>query len=355
VRLASPPLPRRLLAAAAAASLLLVAACGTDDDPAPATEDVASESEALVVYSGRNENLGAPLLEQFTGATGIEVTARYGGSAELAAQLLEEGDRTPADVFLSQDAGALGALQNADLFTELDSSVLDLVPEAYRSAEGSWVGVSGRARVLVHNTEEVSEDELPQSVFDLTAPEYRGKVAFAPTNASFQAFVTGMRVVEGEERTREWLEAFAANDPKPYEKNGLIVDAVNDGQVPMGLVNHYYLHEKAAETQGGLEALSARNHFFPGGDIGSLVNVAGVGVLAGKADERTSAFVEFLLGKQAQEYFAAETSEFPLVDGVESQVPGLPSLESVEAPDVDLSDLDTLEETLRLLDEVGLT
>jgi iron(III) transport system substrate-binding protein len=349
------PATRRLAALAAAACLALVAACG--DDAGSAAEDGpgAGDGDALVVYSGRNENLVGPLLEQFTEATGIQVTARYGGSAELAAQLLEEGDRTPADVFLSQDAGALGALQNADLFTALDSSTLELVPETYRSAEGSWVGVSGRARVLVYNPAQVPEAELPRSVFDLTAPEYRGQVAFAPTNASFQSFVTGMRVVEGEDRTRAWLEAFAANDPKPYERNGLIVDAVNDGQVPMGLVNHYYLYEKAAETQGGLDALTARNHFFPGGDIGSLINVAGVGVLDGKADERTSAFVDFLLGEQAQKYFAAETKEFPLVDGVAAEVPGLPSLESVQAPDVDLSDLDTLEETLRLLEEVGLT
>jgi len=351
-------LPQRLIAAAAAAGLLVtLAACGGDDTGATAapTEDTASDAGPLVVYSGRNENLVAPLLEQFTEATGIEVTARYGGSAELAAQLLEEGERTPADVFLSQDAGALGALQNADLLEPLDDAVLDRVPAQYRSAEGSWVGVSGRARVLVYNRDLVAEADLPQSVFDLTEPEYRGRVAFAPTNASFQSFVTGMRVTAGEERTREWLEGFAANDPQAYERNGLIVDAVNDGQVPMGLVNHYYLYEKAAETEGGLEALNARNHFFPGGDIGSLVNVAGVGVLPGNADDRTAAFVDFLLSEEGQTYFAEETKEFPLIDGVEADVPGLPSLESVDAPDVDLSDLDTLDETLRLLDEVGLT
>lgn len=347
-------LSRRLLSAAAASLLLVTTACGGDTDAATDGATV-SEGEGLVVYSGRNENLIGPLLDQFTEDTGIEVTPRYGGSAELAAQLLEEGDRTPASVFLSQDAGALGALQDADLLEALDPAQLDAVPARYRSAEGLWVGVSGRARVLVYDSEQVEEADLPQSVFDLTEPQYRGRVAFAPTNASFQSFVTGMRVVHGEERTRQWLEGFAANDPVAYERNGLIVDAVDDGQVPFGLVNHYYLYEKASETSGGLEALSARNHLFQPGDIGNLVNVSGVGVLAGKADADTATLVEYLLGPQAQTYFAEETKEFPLVGDLQPDVPGLPPLESLQGPDVDLSELDTLEETLRLLDEVGLT
>jgi iron(III) transport system substrate-binding protein len=349
-------LSRRLLPAAAAALLLLTAACGADDTVESADgAAVSADSEGLVVYSGRNENLIGPLLEQFTAATGIEVTARYGGSAELAAQLLEEGERTPASVFLSQDAGALGALQQAGRLEALDQEQLDAVPSPYRSAEGRWVGVSGRARVLVYDSEQVDEAELPQSVFALTEPQYRGRVAYAPTNASFQSFVTGMRVVHGEEHTREWLEGFAANEPVAYERNGLIVDAVDAGQVPFGLVNHYYLYEKASETSGGLEALTARNHLFEPGDIGNLVNVSGVGVLAGQADADAAALVEYLLGTEAQTYFAEETKEFPLVGDLQPDVPGLPPLASLQGPDVDLSELDTLEETLRLLDEVGLT
>jgi iron(III) transport system substrate-binding protein len=348
-------LSRRLLSAVTVPLLLVTAACGGDTGAATDGAAVSAEGDGLVVYSGRNENLVGPLLEQFTEDSGIEVTARYGGSAELAAQLLEEGERTPASVFLSQDAGALGALQDAGRLEALDAAQLDAVPAQYRSAEGRWVGVSGRARVLVYDSERVAEADLPQSVFDLTEPQYRGQVAFAPTNASFQSFVTGMRVVHGEERTRQWLEDFAANDPVAYERNGLIVDAVDDGQVPFGLVNHYYLYEKASETAGGLEALTARNHLFEPGDIGNLVNVSGVGVLTGKADADTSALVEYLLGPQAQTYFAEQTKEFPLVGDLQPDVPGLPPLASLQGPDVDLSELDTLEETLRLLDEVGLT
>ncbi len=342
-------LSRRLSAVIAVAAVLATAACGGDDGSA------AGSDNALVVYSGRNENLIAPLLEQFTEATGIEVTARYGGSAELAAQLLEEGERTPAQVFLSQDAGALGALQDEGRLMPLDPAQLQKVDPQYRSAEGMWVGVSGRARVLVYNSDQVPEAELPASVFDLTDPKYKGKLGYAPTNASFQSFVTGMRVLHGDDRTRAWLEGFKANDPVAYDRNSLIVDAVDAGEIPFGLVNHYYLYEKAAGTDGGLEALDARNHLFGGGDIGSLVNVAGVGVLAGQGDERTKAFVDYLLDVEAQTYFAEQTKEFPLIGGVEPDVPGLPSLSALQAPDVDLSELDTLQQTLEMLDEVGLT
>ena len=345
----------RLLVVLLTSALLGTAACGSSGDGNGGSDGAQALEEAdLVVYSGRNENLISPLLDQFTEATGIEVTARYGGSAELAAQLLEEGSRTPADVFLSQDAGALGALQDDGRLGPLDAAVLDKVPARYRSKDGRWVGVSGRSRVLVYNPTRGPEDPRPKSVFELTDPKYKGKVGYAPTNASFQSFVTAMRVVAGEERTRAFLEGFAANEPKAYDRNSLIVDAVDSGEIPLGLVNHYYLYEKASEA-GGLDKLTASNHLFPGDDVGSMVNVAGVGVLDGKQSREAAAFVEYLLGPEAQKYFAEETKEFPLVAGVEADVPGLPPLESLKGPDIDLSELDTLAQTLALLDEVGLT
>ena len=345
----------RLLAALVAGALLATAGCGSGGSGSGGDGvSEAAEAGELIVYSGRNKKLIAPLLEKFTESTGIEVTARYGGSAELAAQLLEEGSRSPASVFLSQDAGALGALQDADLLAPLEPAVLDRVDPKYRSRDGRWVGVSGRSRVLVYNPEQVAEADLPKSVFDLTKPEYKGKVAFAPTNASFQSFVTAMRVSAGEERTREFLEGLKANDAEAYEGNIPIVEAVDSGEIPFGLVNHYYLFERAAEA-GGLDELTARNHLFPGDDPGSFVNVAGVGVLNGKASADAKALVDYLLGGEAQRYFAEETKEFPLVAGVESDVPGLPPLSSLQGPDVDLSELDSLEQTLALLDEVGLT
>lgn len=341
---------RPLLAGLAAAALLATAACGSDG----AAQEGAGSSEALVVYSGRNETLVSPLFEQFTEATGIEVTPRYGGSAELAAQLLEEGDRTPAAVFLSQDAGALGALQQAGDLETLPQPVLDKVPARFRSTTGSWVGVSGRSRVLVYNPDLVPAASLPKSVFELTDPAYRGKVGYAPTNAGFQAFVTGMRVTAGEERTKQFLTGFKANDPQSFEGNIAVLDAVDSGRLPFGLINHYYLYERAAEA-GGLDKVTARNYLFPGADPGSLVNVSGVGILKGKTSEQASRFVDYLLSTEGQTFFADETKEYPLVAGVEDAIDDLPPLEQLGGPDVDLSQLESLDETLALLDEVGLT
>ena len=343
---------RRLLAGMATAVVLATAACGSGDEAA--TPGTAGSQDGLVVYSGRNETLIAPLLEQFTKATGIAVTPRYGTSAELAAQLLEEGDRTPADVFLSQDAGALGALQEAKRLEPLPEATLTKVPAKYRSAQGAWVGVSGRSRVLVYNPDLVQAADLPASVFDLTKPAYKGKVGFAPTNASFQAFVTGMRVSAGEERTKAFLEGFQANDPQSFEGNVQILEAVDSGTIAYGLINHYYLYEKAAEA-GGLDKVTARNYLFPGADPGSLVNVGGVGVLKGQQSGNAQAFVDYLLSTEGQTFFAEQTKEYPLVAGVPVALEGLPPLAELGGPDVDLSQLASLQQTLALLDEVGLT
>ena len=194
--------------------------------------------------------------------------------------------------------------------------------------------------------------EAPTSIDDLLEPEWKGKIGFAPTNASFQSFVTGLRVVRGEEKALQWLKAFADNDPVAFEKNGAVRDAVNDGQVAIGLINHYYLFEAIAER--GKEAVSAQNVFLGAGDPGGLINVAGVGLLKNSARSDTAMeFVEFLLSDAAQKYFAAETFEYPLIEGV-SQAEGLPSLDSLDPPDVDLSDLDSIGETQELLAEAGL-
>jgi iron(III) transport system substrate-binding protein len=329
--------------------LSVASACGTEEG-SDADRDPAGNEDALVLYSGRSGDLVDPLIEQFSDATGIEVEVRDGSSAELAAQLLTEGDASPADVYFSQDAGALGAVGKAGLLAPLDEELLARVPEAYRASDGSWVGTSGRVRVLVVNPELVSEP--PDTIDELLEPEWKGRIGFAPSNASFQAFVTGLRVARGEDGAREWLEAFSAQEPVAFENNVAIRDAVDAGEIPLGLVNHYYLLEKVAEE--GEENVTARNRFMAAGDVGGLVNVAGVGVLA--SSEQTEAaqeLVAYLLGREGQAYFAQETFEYPLVAGIEP-AESLPPLETLEPPQIDLSDLDSLEQTQQLLAEVGL-
>jgi len=333
------------------AAVLGLAACGT----AEPTVETSSTSEApdlsgqtIVVYSGRSESLVADLFAEFTAATGIAVEVRYGDSGELAALLLTEGAASPADVYFSQDAGALGAV--SDLLAELPGDVVDAVDARFRSASGRWLATSGRVRVAVYDPRVV--DVPPAGIDDLLDPKWRGRIGFAPTNASWQSFVTALRVVRGEEAAREWLVGFAANEPRAYEKNGVVRDAVNSGEVAIGLVNHYYLYEKIAAE--GEAAVVARNHYFTDGDVGGLVNIAGVGVLASSARRDAAlALVRYLVSAAGQTYFAERTFEYPLAAGILPRG-DLPSLDGLNPPAIDLSDLRSIEATQELLADVGL-
>lgn len=343
--------PSRAGALALAGALLLgLAACG--DDPAGPPE---LNDGTITIYSGRGESLVGPVIDQFEQATGITVQRRYGNTAQMAAQLQEEGDRSPADLFYAQDAGALGAVAKSGLFATLPDDVLNRVPAEFRAHSGEWVGVTGRSRVLIYHPDRVAESELPASVFELTEPQWKGRVGVAPTNASFQAFVTGMRVMHGDDAAREWLAGIAANDPQIRENNIAIVADVNDGRIDAGLVNHYYLYERAKEEGVGADQLAARHHYFPDGDIGALVNVSGVGVLRHSAeDEDVRAFLDYLLSEPGQRYFAEQTSEYPMIDGVDV-VAGLPELSELSAPaELDLNDLDSLQATITMISESRL-
>lgn len=327
---------------------LLLTACVPIQTPAQ-TESAGKATE-LTIYSGRNENLVGPLLARYQETSGVTVNVRYGGTAELAATILEEGQNSPADVFFGQDAGALGALSLAGRFTQLPAEILDRVDPRFQSGSGDWVGASGRARVFVYNTEMLSMDELPNDIWELTDPKWKGKVGWAPTNGSFQAFVTAVRVLEGEERAREWLEAMIANDVQVYAKNTPIVEATGKGEVVLGLVNHYYLYRFLAEDPG----FQAKNHHPAAGDAGAMINVAGAAVLDTAKDKAAAeAFVAFLLSDEAQIYFSEQTNEYPLVVGIPTTAEGLLPLADVNTPDIDLTDLDDLQGTLELLQEVN--
>jgi iron(III) transport system substrate-binding protein len=330
----------------ASALVALAAGCGGDDG--------AGSGGPLTVYSGREEELVAPLFERFEEETGIDVEVRYGDSAELAATIAEEGGNSPADVFFAQDPGSLGALEAQERLAQLPDSVLDRVDDRFRDPDRHWVGTSGRVRVVVYNTDAVSEAELPESVFDLTDPKWKSRIGIAPTNASFQAFVSAMILSLGEDRTREWLEQLKANEPKLYERNTPIVEAAAAGEIDVGLVNHYYLYLVKEEQPDAPVA----NHFLPGDDPGALVSVAGAGIVE-DSDEEDAArrFVEYLLSDDAQRFYVdeAEEAEYPLVAGIEPKE-GLPVLDELGGPQLELDDLGPqLEQTLELLNEVGFT
>lgn len=327
--------------------LLMVTACqGTQ-------EDVPNNTGELIIYSGRSESLVQPMIDQFASQTGIDVQVRYGGTAELAATLMEEGNASPADIFYAQDPGGLGAVEAAGLLQELPAEIQGSVPDGFTSAEGKWVGVSGRARTVVYNTEQVTLDDLPGDLWGFTSPEWRGRLGWAPTNGSFQAMITAMRALWGEEKTREWLQAMQNNEPVVFDRNSPIVAATGSGEIAIGLVNHYYLHRFIAEEG---EQFAARNYFLPEGGPGSLIMVSGVGILKSSANEANARkFIEFLLSPDAQQYFTEETFEYPLIESVEIS-PNLTPLSVLQesAANISLVDLADLEGTVELLIEVGI-
>ncbi len=304
---------------------------------------------SLTIYSAREETLVGPIIQQFEDATGIDVGVKYGSNSGLAATIQEEGANSPADIFFATDPGLLGSM--SDLFTALPSGILDRVDSEFRSREDKWVGISGRARVVVYNPDVISADELPDSILDFTDPEWNGRIGWPPTNGSFQAFVTAMRTTLGEDAARDWLEGIQANDPRVYPKNTPIVDAVSRGEVDVGFVNHYYLYRFLAEHG---EDFQARNYHPKNGDIGAMMLVNGAAILSTSDNTKEAErFLGFMLSLSAQQYFASQTFEYPLIEGVRTHRLLTP-LSEIAVPDVDLSQLDDVQGTQDLLRSVGI-
>lgn len=327
----------------------LLASAGCSPNTGGNTEDSLENVSELTIYSGRSEAFIAPFFTEFEAESSIKLNIRYGDSAELAAQILEERSNSPADLFLSQDAGALGAVAEANLLIELPGDLTSALPARFLSPTNQWVGITGRARVFAYNPEQVSQ--LPKSFQDFTRSEYKGRFGIAPTNSSFQAFVTALRDNIGEEKAERWLRGIVANNPRFYEKNSMIVEAIDKGEIDLGLTNHYYIFE-VAKALG--RDISVKDGFFAQGDLGNMINVSGAGVLASsKKAGAANSLISFLLRRDTQEKFVANTKEYSLLEGVAGPE-GLPDLEQIGAPTVDLDALKDLKRTQDLLIKVGL-
>jgi iron(III) transport system substrate-binding protein len=297
-----PSPPSRILAVTLAAALALTGCL----------PGARSPGGALTIYSAREEALVGPIIEQFRQASGLDVRVKYGTNAELVTTVTEEGGNSPADVFFATDPFQLAGI--ADKLSPLPADILDLVPSAVRASDGRWIGVTGRARVVVYNTQKVDPATLPASIDGYTDPKWRGRIGWAPTNGSFQAFLTAYRVTKGEDAARGWLLGIKANEPKAYSNNTGVVDAVAKGEVEVGFVNHYYLYRFLKERG---ESFTARNHHFTNGDIGGMMLTNGLAVLkTSRSSEAALRFVRFLLSPVAQQYFASQTYEYPLIEGV---------------------------------------
>ena len=315
-------------------------------------ECTSSNGREVTVYSGRTENLIGPTLEAFACETGTDVSVRWGSSTELALLMAEEGDRTAADVFLSRSPGPVGFLESEGRLGAIDDDVLALVGEESRSKSDTWIGFSGRKRVLVHNIDSVPPDELPESVFDLTGERYRGRVAIPATNGSFVDWFTVFRDLYGSDVASQWLSDMVANDARYYPNNRSIVEAAGRGEIDMGLVNHYYQYQEAAAAG---DRHRAANHDLADDDIGSLLIITAATITAG-SDNRQAAneLIAYLLTAPVQRYFSQRTFEYPLAAGVQpAEI--LPPLKALEIGSVDFDALGGgFAETIAIIEASGI-
>ncbi|MCZ2860052.1 iron ABC transporter substrate-binding protein [Blastococcus sp. VKM Ac-2987] len=315
-----------------------LAACGSDAD-------------TLTVYSAQHESLVRTMLEDFTAETGIELEFRDANDSELANQLVEEGEASPADVFLTENSPAISAVDEAGLLAPLAEGTLSQVGEQYRPSSGNWVGFAARSTALIYNPAEIAEGELPASMLDLADPAWEGRVAIAAGGADFQAIVSAVLELEGEEATREWLAGLERN-AEIYASNTAIMKAVDEGEVPVGITYHYYWFRDQA--QNGLIGDDAELHYFRNQDPGAFLSTSGAGVLASSDQpEQAQQLVEYLTSRAAQERLADSSA---LEYAVGTDVPSadaLPPLAELQAPAVDPGSLNAPQVT-ELMQEVGL-
>jgi iron(III) transport system substrate-binding protein len=314
------------LLAMSVATALAATGCSGDDGP------------SIVVYNAQHEQLLEEIAPKFTDKTGIEVELRNGSDPELAAQLMQEGDASPADVFLTENSPAMSAVEGAGLFAPLDEAAVEPIPAQYRPESGDWTGFVARSTVLVYNTSMVDEADLPDSIMDLADPEYAGMISFSPTGADFQAIVAAVLDLEGEEATQEWLDGLKANGTT-YDGNNVVLESVNAGESAIGIIYHYYWYRDQAEA--GDNSDNTELYFFGNQDPGAFLSISGAGVLAASDNpDEAQQFVAYLTSEEGQQALADSYAlEYPLNPAVTLGPPVKP-LAELDPPTVAISDLD---------------
>lgn len=294
---------------------------------------LAADGDGIVVYNAQHESLAKEWAEAFTKETGIKVTLRNGGDSEFSNQIVAEGKASPADVFLTENSPAMALVDVAGLFAPIDADTLALVPEQYRPSDGKWVGIAARSTVFVYNKDKLKEDQLPKSLLDLADPKWKGLWGASPSGADFQAIVSALLELKGEEATAAWLKAMKENF-KPFKGNSTVLKAVNAGQVDGGVIYHYYYFGDQNKT--GENSKNVVQYYFKNQDPGAFVSVSGAGVLASsKHEKEAQAFVKWLAGKGGQDILKNGTSfEYAVGNGAESN-PKLVPLADLQAPKID--------------------
>ena len=335
--------------------LLFLLACG--DTPTPKTTTPTTtvqttsspEDVVLHIYSGRSESLVASLFEEAEKDLGIKFKIEYGKTDQLVTRMLTEGTQSPADIIFAQDSGHLGALSNRDMLEELPQSLYDGIQAQYRDDKKRWLATSGRLRVLVYNSTIYQPQDLPQTLYELSDPKWKGKLGWAPSNGSFLAHVSALRALWGEEKTEAWLKAMKDNLPGVYPKNSPQVKAVDEGTLDIGWVNHYYLHRLDKKQT------TARNYMFKqAGDAGNILMLSGVGIRKGsKQKESAQKLLQWMISDKAQRWFTQNNFEYPTIDGIKTH-PDVQPIPKGQLADIQQSSLADIGPTRSLLKKVGL-
>ena len=338
--------------ALAATAALGLAACGSGSS-SPAGSSAASDGKAgeITVYNAQHESLTKEWVDAFTAETGIKVTLRQGDDTEMSNQIVQEGQASPADVFLTENSPAMAQVENAGLFADVDKATVDQVPAEFRPSTNKWTGIAARSTVLVYDKNKITEDKLPKSMLDLANPEWKGRWAASPSGADFQAIVSALLELKGEAVTQEWLKGMKENS-KAYKGNSTAMKAVNAGEVDAALIYHYYYYGDQAKT--GENSNNVTPFYFKNQDPGAFVSISGGGVLkSSKNAAAAQAFLKFITGKKGQEVLQKGTSfEYAVGSGVPSNDKLVP-LKELQAPTVDPAKLNSAKVT-ELMTQAGL-
>ncbi|MCU1572079.1 MAG: iron transporter substrate-binding protein [Micrococcaceae bacterium] len=340
---------RSFLAAAVAASLTVLTACGGSSSSTAGSSSAGSDG--ITIYNAQHESLTQEWVDAFTAQTGIKVTLRNGSDTELSSQLVQEGANSPADVFLTENSPAMTQVENAGLFADIAADTLAQVPEGFRPSTNKWTGIAARSTVFAYNTTKLSEDQLPASLMDLADAQWKGKWGASPSGADFQAIVSAMLELKGEDATAAWLKSMKDNSVA-YKGNSTAMKAVNAGELEGAVIYHYYYFGDQAKT--GENSANVALHYFRNQDPGAFVSISGGGVLSSsKHQDQAQQFLAFVTGKAGQEVLQKGTSfEYPVASDVPANEKLTP-LADLQAPSVDPAKLNSQKVT-DLMTEAGL-
>ena len=331
------------LTAATALAASVLSACGGGSD--------SSDERSITVYNAQHEKLLVAMAPLFEKETGIKVKLRNGDDFELGNQLVAEGDKSPADVYLTENSPAMSLVESKGLLAKLPASTLKNIPAQYRPTSGEWTGWAARSTVLIYNKDKVAPNQLPTSIMELADPAWKGRTSFSPSGADFQAIVSAVLQLKGKKATAAWLKGLKENGTV-YQGNNVVMNSVNDGQTDTGVIYHYYWFRDQAEA--GTNSNDSALYFFGKKDPGAFVSVSGAALLkASKNKADAQKFIDFLVGPSGQKALADSYAlEYPLNPSVHLG-DNVKPFDELDPPKVDLTKLNG-PEVITLMQEAGL-